>query len=361
MAHLLRASCQAPDQIDKLNKIDASAKHLLAVINDVLDLSKIESGRLSLDERDFVLDDVLLQVHDVVSASAASKGLWLTIDPDGLPKHWHGDPTRLAQLLVNYLGNAVKFTDSGRIELTGRVVDEDATGCLLRFEVSDTGIGVSHDNQARLFNAFEQADNSAVRRYGGTGLGLAINRKLAQLMGGEVGCTSTPGAGSTFWATVRLRKGAAAAVPSTNPTPLPHDLATDAATLLRERHQGKRVLVAEDNPVNQEVMQLLLQEAGLQVVLADDGAQAVQRAQEQAFAVILMDMQMPNLSGVAATQRIRQLAGCQTVPILAVTGNAFTEDRHQCLDAGMNDFITKPVQPELLFSTLLKWLDQAGA
>lgn len=384
MAHLLRPSCPAPEQIDKLDKIDASAEHLLAVISDVLDLSKIESGRFSLDERDFVLDDVFKQVHDVVAAAAAVKGLWLTFGLDGLPRHWHGDPTRLTQLLVNYLGNAVKFTDSGRVELTGRLVEEDASGCLLRFEVSDTGIGVAREQQSRLFNAFEQADNSAVRRYGGTGLGLAINRHLAKLMGGEVGFTSRLGAGSTFWASVRLRRAQpqeAAPGQTSHTTDHTTDHATapadrsaaaatdavakaqpvNAADLLLARHQGKRVLVAEDNPVNQEVMQLLLQEVGLQVVLADDGVQAVQQAQSQAFEMILMDMQMPTLGGVAATRRIRQLAGCQRVPILAVTGNAFIEDRLQCLEAGMNDFITKPVQPELLFSTLLKWLDTAAA
>jgi PAS domain S-box-containing protein len=363
MVHLLRASCQAPEQIDKLNKIDASAKHLLAVISDVLDLSKIESGRFSLDEQDFVLGDVLQQVHDVVAVTAAAKGLWLAIDPDGLPPYWRGDPTRLAQLLVNYLGNAVKFTDSGRVELTGRVVEQDATSGLLRFEVTDTGIGVAPEHLARLFNAFEQADSSTIRRYGGTGLGLAISRKLAGLMGGEVGCTSTLGEGSTFWASVRLRKAVVPAVPTalaamaTAAAPT----AADAVALLRARHRGKTVLVAEDNPINQQVMQLLLESVGLQVVLADDGVQAVLRAQAQAFALILMDMQMPKLGGVAATQRIRQLADHQTAPILAVTGNALTEDRIQCLAAGMNEFITKPVQPELLFSTLLKWLDAAAA
>jgi hypothetical protein len=350
MAQLLRRGCVDADQIDKLDKIDASARLLLAVINGVLDLSKIESGKFALDDTAFDPGQVVRDAVSVVGDAIAAKGIALEIDLGDLPQQLRGDPTRLEQVLVNYLANALKFTPRGNIRLAGRVVDEDAAGVLLRFEVADTGMGIGHEQQARLFHAFEQADKSEARRHGGSGLGLVINRKIAEMMGGEVGVKSAPGQGSTFWMTARLRRSSV--------EPPAQAAAASAEASIRGRHAGKRVLVAEDNPINQEVMRLLLEDVGLQVVLADDGVQAVQLARQQAFAAILMDMQMPHLDGLDATRAIRKIPGCERVPILAVTANAFAEDHALCEEVGMNGFIAKPVQAEILFQTLLPLLEQ---
>ncbi|WP_255406941.1 response regulator [Ideonella sp. A 288] len=352
MSYLLRRLCDRPAQIDKLDKIDASARHLLSVINDVLDLSKIESGKVTLDDQPFRLDDVLSDVQAVVAVAAAAKGLALTLDATGLPQSLRGDATRLSQVLVNYIGNAVKFTDRGSVALSGRVLEETADAYLLRLEVADTGIGVAEADRPRLFGAFEQADRGAARRHGGTGLGLAITRRLVELMGGEVGLSSVPGQGSTFWLTVRMGQG-----PS---VPAVSEVARAAAEeALRQRHAGKCVLVAEDHPVNQEVMCKLLEDVALVPVTACDGAEAVRLAQARRFDAILMDVRMPTLDGVEATRQIRSLPAQGHVPILAVTANAFSEDRAQCLAAGMNGFIPKPVEARVLFEALLDWLDRA--
>jgi CheY-like chemotaxis protein len=236
-----------------------------------------------------------------------------------------------------------------------RRLEDNPNDVLMRFEVQDTGIGISAEDQKKLFTAFEQADGSMTRKYGGTGLGLAISKRLAQLMGGAVGVESAAGHGSTFWFTVRLEKTTDAALPA--PTFAPHT----AEAQLKTQFAGTRVLLAEDEPINQEVSRGLLEDVGLAVDLAEDGAEALAMAQLSLYSLILMDMQMPNLNGVDATKAIRALPGYATTPILAMTANAFDEDRQVCIDAGMDDHIGKPVDPSKLFETLLKWLSVTRA
>jgi CheY-like chemotaxis protein len=260
----------------------------------------------------------------------------------------------LGQILLNLTGNAVKFTAQGSVTLRARIVEESATAMQLRFEVADTGIGISADEQKRLFSAFEQADGSMTRKYGGTGLGLAISQRLARLMGGDVGVSSQPGVGSTFWFTMRVLKAAVDAVP-----PAPTFTPGAAEARLKVEFTGTRVLLAEDEPVNRELSLMLMEDAGLAVDLADDGIQAVAMAKLKPYRLILMDMQMPNLNGVEATQLIRALPGYAETPILGMTADAFGENRLVSIDAGMDDYLSKPVDPDKLFETLLKWL-QSG-
>jgi signal transduction histidine kinase len=343
-----------PKQIDQLGKVKTASTHLLQVINDILDISKIEAERLTLEQTDFRLSEVLENLTSMISHKVEEKDLQLNLAlaPEISGLHLRGDPLRLGQILLNLTGNAVKFTAQGSVTVRVMVTEENVTEAQLRFEVSDTGIGIPAEDQKRLFSAFEQADGSMTRKYGGTGLGLVISQRLARLMDGDVGVNSQPGVGSTFWLTVRVSKAATGAVP---PAPT---LAMDSAELeLKTRFAGTRILLAEDEPVNREVSLMLLKDAELVVDLAEDGAQAVELAQRNAYALILMDMQMPRLNGVEATRQIRALSGYEHTPILALTANAFGEDRQVCFDAGMNDHIAKPVYPEVLFETLLKWLN----
>jgi CheY-like chemotaxis protein len=354
MTDLVLRRTTDPKQIDQLNKVKTASMHLLHVINDILDISKIEAERLTLEQVDFKLGEVLENLASIIGHKVAEKHLQLQLDlaPDVAGIQLCGDPLRLGQILLNLTGNAVKFTTQGSITLRARISEESATAVQLRFEVIDTGIGIAPEDQKRLFSAFEQADGSMTRKYGGTGLGLVISQRLARLMGGDVGVSSQPGAGSTFWLTVRVPKAAAGAVP-----PAPTFTPGAAEARLKTEFAGTRILLAEDEPINREVSLMLLEDLGLTVDIAADGNEAVDLAQRNRYALILMDMQMPKLNGVEATQIIRALPGYAEIPILAMTANAFEEDRLVCIAAGMNDHLGKPVDPDLLFETLLKWLE----
>ena len=344
-----------PKLKDQLTKIDQASHHLLAVINDILDISKIEAERLALEQINFRLGSILENLMSLIGFKAADKHLKLcfNLPPEVASLQLQGDPVRLGQILLNLTGNAIKFTSAGSVALRIQVAEETPTDVRLRFEIQDTGIGISAEDQPRLFTAFEQADNSMTRKYGGTGLGLAISKRLALLMGGSIGVESQPGTGSTFWFTARLDK-----VDSLFETPLRHfDHAVDT---LRARYANTSVLLAEDEPINQEVSRELLEEVGLKVDIAEDGLAAVELARRNRYALILMDMQMPKMNGIDATRAIRALPGYAHTPILAMTANVFDGDRQACIAAGMNDHIGKPVDPTRLFEALLNWLERSS-
>jgi two-component system sensor histidine kinase/response regulator len=364
--YLLRRDDPTPAQVPRLDKIAAAGQHLLSLINDILDLSKIEAGRVQLECIDFHLGALLEQVEAMITEAAHNKGLTIEIIKSQLPTWLKGDPTRLRQALLNLASNAVKFTAAGgiklRVSLLARPPSSAEDALLLRFEVEDSGAGLSEEAVGRLFQVFEQADASTTRKHGGTGLGLAITKRLAALMGGEVGVSSRLGQGSRFWFTAELRIGQACK-PDFGSL-LGAEAVVDASGLemqLRHLHGSASVLLVDDNEVNLEVGLDMLQRLGLQVSTAADGAQAVamvaQRlAQQQPFDLILMDMQMPVMDGLQACRQIRVMAEGGAVPVLALTANAFEEDHRACDEAGMNDFISKPIEPLQLYRALLKWL-----
>ena len=353
MAHLVRRTELNPKQLDYVAKIDHSAQHLLSLINEILDFSKIEAGKLELEVLDFELDTILENLSSQLGESATSKSLKLVFDvgPD-LSHPLRGDSLRLYQVLLNYINNAIKFTDKGEIVVHARIIENqvvgaDETDSLVRFEVQDSGIGISAEQIAQLFQPFHQADASITRKYGGTGLGLAISRQLVGMMGGEVGVESQPGKGSTFWFTARLGRGVK---PVTADQTVP---SVDLGII-----QGSYILLVEDNLFNQQVAKELLEEAGAAVVIANNGKEALDLLVEKHFDCVLMDMQMPVMDGLEATRQIRANPKLAATRIIAMTANAGRESWTRCFDAGMDDFITKPIEFQLLLKTLAKWLVQ---
>jgi signal transduction histidine kinase/CheY-like chemotaxis protein/HPt (histidine-containing phosphotransfer) domain-containing protein len=362
MSQLALRTDLSRQQRDYVGKIRTAAETLLGVLNDILDVSKIEAGKLDLEARSFHLDEVVHRVRTIVGHKAQEKHLPLRIVVgDGVPRSLVGDPLRLAQVLVNLCNNAVKFTDAGEIVVSCSLAQRsDDKQVLLRFAVRDTGIGMSEEQAGRLFQPFVQADSSTTRRYGGTGLGLAISRQLAQLMGGEIGVNSEPGRGSEFWFTARF--AIADEVPDEASEIVVPSSVTPRAVETLVAMRGRRVLLVEDNDINQQVAtELLSAVAGVDVEVVGNGAQAVKRLVDDgaAFDVVLMDIQMPGMDGYEATRRIRA-AGIH-LPVIAMTAHAMVKDRELCIAAGMNDFVTKPFELEELLAVLRRWLPQSPA
>ncbi|MCZ4303989.1 PAS domain S-box protein [Zoogloeaceae bacterium G21618-S1] len=354
LTQLMQRSAPNPSSAERLESVVGAGKHLLAIINDLLDISRIEANRMPLDLTHFRVDKLVGNAAELVSSEAHGKTLTLQVDIDpNIPPIIVGDATRIGQILFNFAGNAVKFTESGSITFRARLLEHIDQSATLRFEVIDTGIGIDPAIQPRLFTAFEQGDPSTTRRYGGTGLGLAISRRLAELMGGSVGVHSEPGKGSTFWFTARFD------IADTTDTEPPAQGDDNDASVLARNFGGARLLLVEDNEVNQYVAQELLADAGLKVDVADNGQQALELFAQQPYDLILMDMQMPVMDGLAATRAIRTLATGSEVPILAMTANAFAEDRQRCIAAGMDDYLSKPFEPKQLYAVLRRWLDPA--
>ena len=354
LGHLALRTALTPQQRDYLNNVKAAADGLLQLLNDLLDLSKIEAGKLELEEIPFSLQLILEHLLTLVGVGAAAKGVRLRFvtHPDS-PPYLVGDPLRLEQILLNLLGNAVKFTPCGEVELTVTPVAWKGEGITMEFAVRDTGIGLTREQISHLFHPFSQADGSTTRRFGGTGLGLAICRRLVGLMGGEIGVTSEPGKGSTFTCTARFLRGVTAAVEVEEPP--------DQGAI-RKALKGRRILVVDDQEINRQILLELLAQVGALVTLAADGKQAVAvaLASTDSFDAVLMDLQMPELDGYGATLRLRERWSLEQLPIIAMTAHVMKEERERCLAGGMNDHLSKPVNPDRLYSCLMRWLRSAG-
>ena len=342
-------------QREQLAKVEGASRHLLAIINDILDISRIEADRLTLAPLDFTFAKVVDDLFALCEPLARAKGLSLAVEvaPGLRERRFRGDPVRVGQVLLNLVGNAIKFTERGGVTVRAAAVGPAESGAVVRFEVADTGIGIAPEALERLFTPFEQADGSLTRRYGGTGLGLAISRRLVELMGGTIEVASTVGAGSTFRFTVRLAEAGGGVAGETE-----SGEEGGIEQQLRERFGGTRVLLVEDDPINRDVFRELLKHAGLEVDEAHDGEQAVAMAGQRPYALVLMDVQMPRMNGLEATRALRADPRHAALPIVAVTANSLEGDREACLAAGMNDHVAKPVAVPRLYAKVLEWLSR---
>ena len=348
LAHLLERTPLDAEQTPYVQNIKLAGKSLLGIVNDVLDLSKIEAGEIVIEHVDFSLRDLCSELQALLGAQARAKGLTLHMAPDAdLPEVLRGDPTRVRQILVNLMGNAIKFTETGEVRLVLRAQTPSDPRCRLRFEVHDTGVGIAPEVLPQLFAPFAQADASTTRRFGGTGLGLSITKQLAELMGGRIGVQSEPGHGSCFWVELPFERG--------DPAQL---VKVTAAHAEGQRLQGMRILLVDDSDINLQVAGRLLELEGAQVRHASNGAEALQRAGQLELDLVLMDVQMPVMDGLEATRRIRALPGRATLPIVALTaGNTDTEHR-RAREAGLREILSKPIDPERLVQGVLRALGQ---
>jgi signal transduction histidine kinase/HPt (histidine-containing phosphotransfer) domain-containing protein len=354
MAHLALRSGLDERQHGYVEKIVVSGQHLLALLNDVLDFSKIEAGKLDLESADFDLVAVIANLRNLLEAKAATKYLTLDFAIDAaIPRSLRGDPLRLGQVLINLVSNGIKFTERGGLTVSAALAERVDDEAVLRFEVTDTGVGIPPERIGGLFQAFQQLDTSITRKFGGTGLGLAICRQLVEKMGGEIGVDSTPGCGSTFWFAVRLGALLGPVQPLLADRP-----ALDATTVAALR--GVRILLAEDHPFNQQIATEMLEDVGAMVCIANNGNEALDLLRRERFDCVLMDMQMPEMDGLEATRKIRADPALANQRIIAMTANASNEDRLRCLAAGMDDFMTKPILPDGLYAMVIKWVSPAG-
>ena len=365
MTELLQQTELSDKQYHFVDTVYRSGSTLLKLINDVLDFSKVEAGKIELERIRFDLAKTVREVTDLFVDQAQGKGIKLTcVLAESVPSVLQGDPVRLQQILMNLVNNAVKFTNQGSITLTVTTAEASASHTLVRFEVQDSGIGIDPDVQARIFDAFSQADESTARKYGGTGLGLSIVKQLAQLMEGTVGVRSEPGQGATFWCTARLEKVSGGTregkkrFPSRKGDVLPNGV----SKIPEPKVAGARVLLAEDNPVNREVAVCMLEQLGCPVVAVEHGRDAMAKMECDQFDLVLMDCQMPEMDGFSAAKAIRdgeQRSG-RHVPIVALTAHAIDGDRERCLAAGMDDYMTKPFKQSELANMIRKWVQRSG-
>jgi len=363
MTGLLLDSPLSVEQQEYAEAVRSAGEALLDIINDILDFSKIEAGKLRLELLDFDLRAVVEEVPELLGAKAREKGLALsTLVDDDLPRAVRGDPGRLRQVLTNLVGNAIKFSDSGEIVIRARATSTTAGGGRVRFEVSDNGIGISPEGQRQLFRAFEQVDSSATRRHGGTGLGLAISKQLVEMMGGDIGLRSAVGAGSTFWFDVELPAALGAGPSPVAPDRVKPGGSHDPSPVTRTAGRGARLLVAEDNPVNQLVATRMLEKLGYRADVAANGAEAVDALMRIPYAAVLMDCQMPELDGFEATREIRRRQHTPVrTPVIAMTAGATPGDRERCFEADMDDYISKPVRLTELGEVLARWIPAAAS